>query len=350
MKKLRLAVLLALPVGLGLYVNSVALWRPHTLASYREPVRSVAWMLDGKRLASVGRYRNVALWDVSKFQMARTFSAGPGEISDVAFSPDGKWVAVSLNDDASGYVRLWDARTGALKRTVIEQRGVSAVAFSGDSRTMANSTDGSITLRDAASAKATGGLYVSDNFQVQKLILSPDGHTIISLCEHNEIGWLDARKAAKNALRAGMEGYAGEGVDVRGNCAAFSPNGKSLAVGTTSRVLVYNVHTRGVTHRLASQGSQASALAFSTDGNTLAIGDNTGRIELWDVPSPKPLRELKGHAGAITSLAFAPDGNTLASVAGMEPCACGACAEPQVLALQLALCSAPSPLTIAGSG
>jgi WD40 repeat protein len=54
-------------------------------------------------------------------------------------------------------------------------------------------------------------------------------------------------------------------------------------------------------------------LAFSPDGNLLALGSAWGSIQLFDTNTYSPLGEpLKGHQGEITGLAF-PNDTTLIS-------------------------------------
>jgi WD40 repeat protein len=59
-----------------------------------------------------------------------------------------------------------------------------------------------------------------------------------------------------------------------------------------------------------------NALAFSPDGNTLASGGDDRTAILWEIPSGKVKRTLKGHDVTVTSLAFSPDGLLLASGSG----------------------------------
>ena len=52
---------------------------------------------------------------------------------------------------------------------------------------------------------------------------------------------------------------------------------------------------------------------FSPDGKTLAVGENSGKIRLWNVAAGRMLLTLPGHKGSVNGLAFRPDGRALAS-------------------------------------
>lgn len=56
-----------------------------------------------------------------------------------------------------------------------------------------------------------------------------------------------------------------------------------------------------------------SAVAFSPDGRTLAVAGDAGSLQLWDVGTQQPLSSapLTTPGEAVTSLAFSPDGTTL---------------------------------------
>jgi WD40 repeat protein len=65
---------------------------------------------------------------------------------------------------------------------------------------------------------------------------------------------------------------------------------------------------------LPSQG--VTAEAFSPDGATLAVGTSTGVLEIWDVAEPEHptrTRTLPGAAGPIQAIAFSPDDRLLAA-------------------------------------
>lgn len=60
-------------------------------------------------------------------------------------------------------------------------------------------------------------------------------------------------------------------------------------------------------------GNTVSAVAFASDGKTLASAGWDNVIRLWDVAEARELRSLTGHTGEIECIAFAPDGKTLVS-------------------------------------
>jgi WD40 repeat protein len=55
------------------------------------------------------------------------------------------------------------------------------------------------------------------------------------------------------------------------------------------------------------------AIAFSPDGNHVAIGLGAGSLELWSIEARSRLLSVKGHRGAVSSIAYSPDGTRIAS-------------------------------------
>jgi WD40 repeat protein/mono/diheme cytochrome c family protein len=99
--------------------------------------------------------------------------------------------------------------------------------------------------------------------------------------------------------------------------AAFSPDGKTLAIGGYKEVRVLNPVTGKVLEKLDGAAGMVRSLAFSADGKWLAAGGGLcqqwGEIELWDARTEKRVRTMRGHNDCIYSVAFSPDGKLLAS-------------------------------------
>jgi WD40 repeat protein len=60
-------------------------------------------------------------------------------------------------------------------------------------------------------------------------------------------------------------------------------------------------------------GEGVAAVLFLPDGRTLATGDVTGRVRLWDVADRREVGAPAAHAKEVTALAASPDGTLLAS-------------------------------------
>ena len=97
---------------------------------------------------------------------------------------------------------------------------------------------------------------------------------------------------------------------------AFAPGGNLLAVGTASRVVLWDLVERRPAASLDAPGA-VHALAFSGDGRRLAVGSGhpsrSGSVRVWSVPDGTLLLDLAGHADAVYAVAFRPDGAQLAS-------------------------------------
>jgi predicted dehydrogenase len=88
---------------------------------------------------------------------------------------------------------------------------------------------------------------------------------------------------------------------------AFSPDGKTLAVGSKNVVDLIDVETRKSRAKLTDVNGQARALAFSPDGTRLVVGAYQS-VALWNPATGERVAELKGHRGYVTGAAYSPDG------------------------------------------
>src|SRR6267378_2608359 len=80
----------------------------------RPVVNAVVFSPDGKVLASASCDRTVRLWDATTGASKKTLMGHRFSVHAVSFSPDST-VLASASDDST--VRLWDATTGAQKQT-----------------------------------------------------------------------------------------------------------------------------------------------------------------------------------------------------------------------------------------
>jgi WD40 repeat protein len=93
----------------------------------------------------------------------------------------------------------------------------------------------------------------------------------------------------------------------------FSPGAKRLASGNDD-LLLWDVDAGQLIHRI-QQDSWVTAVAFSTDGRTVASGHDDGKVRFWDVATQKYLGEIQAHPAKmpVSAIAFAPVGEFVAT-------------------------------------
>jgi len=269
----------------------------------KSAIYSVAFSMDGKKLASGSKNSNVHIWDVYSGKEIMRFEGHTGRVNAVAFSPDGKILASGSYDKT---VRLWDIYSGKEIMLFSHVYRVKSVAFNPSNTMLASgSYDNGVHLWELKSGKKLADFYRHTG-KIHALVFSPNGKILASSSKDgNVILWDIASKKLLTVLK-------GHSSDVR--TIAFSPDGKILASGSRDKnICLWNVETKKELNCFEGHLSDVRGVMFSPNGKILASVSKDISIRLWDTTIGKQMASFRGHSEDIRTLSFSPNGNILAT-------------------------------------
>jgi eukaryotic-like serine/threonine-protein kinase len=218
---------------------------------------------DGTRVATTGQDPKDRINRLTVCDVASGKSLFSTEGASLAYSPDGRWLAVMAADEKT-VLRL-DARTHkTVARFGGHENTVFKAAFSPDSRLLATcSRDRTVRL-----------------WQIDPLTLpsppSPGGEGRVRGCQV-------------------LRGHTDEVFAV-----AFHPDGTRLATaGRDGAVWLWDLARGEAVARLPGHKAYVWSLAFSPDGATLASGSGDSTVRLWDTAPLKTRYQARREAAAL---------------------------------------------------
>ena len=258
----------------------------------------------GTAFATTGQDGRALIWSAAEGQVSRAIDVGSSWVENVAWSPDGQWLAASC----SRQVRVYDADGGVVWQSDNHPSTVSAIAWSSLGE-LATACYGRVSFFDPS----TGALRQKMEWQgsLVSMVLSSDGDIVACGSQDNSVHFW--RRSTE--MDSEMTGYPG-----KPSALAFDDTGTLLATGGGEVTTVWSFHKRGPEGTrpgsLEFHDQPVTTLAFAPGAMRLASGGRDGAAVVWSLRKNGQGGPIGAAvvAGAVAELYWRPDGRALAAL------------------------------------
>ena len=258
----------------------------------------------GTAFATAGQDGRVLIWGGAEGQVKQTIDVGSGWVENVAWSPDGQWLAASC----SRQVHAYGADGGEVWRSDDHPSTVSTIAWSSTGE-LATACYGRVTFFDVSAGELRQKLEWKGS--LVSMVLSPDGDIVACGSQDNSVHFW--RRSTE--LDSMMSGYPG-----KPSALAFDDTGTLLATGGGEAVTVWSFQGGGPEGTkpgiLEHHVQPITTLAFARRGMRLASGARDGVVVVWSLRHDGQGDPIGGALldDVVTEVRWRPDGRALAAL------------------------------------
>lgn len=271
-----------------------------TLPGHTGAVAALVLTPDGKTLVSVANDHSVRLWDAATGAPRKTLDGHTAWVGSAVVTPDGAKLVTAGGDNV---IRVWDLKTGS---QVAKMDGhavaIRGLALTADGKTLiSGGSDKTCRAWDLATAKELRR-YGSGKESVESVAVTPDGTRVLAGTDSGAVTVYDAKTGevvSKFDKHAGTMVYT----------IAVTADGKTALSGARDKVVrVWEVATGKELKTFAGHAEQVYQIAVSPDGKQVASASYDKTVRLWDFATGKELRKFEGHTDGVQGVCFAADG------------------------------------------
>jgi WD40 repeat protein/DNA-binding XRE family transcriptional regulator len=278
---------------------------PRDLTGHTNSVQAAAFSPDGKYVATSSDDNTARLWEAATGKPLLVFSGHTDGVQGITFSVDGKHIFTTSRDRTA---REWDVSTGRQVRLFGGHTdNATNLAVSPDGKYLVTtSDDGTARLWDLATG-LTIRTFTGSNGSLSGVAISPDGKYLLAGGADNAPQMWELASGTLVRTFVGHTNYVTE--------LAFSPDGKRMVSGSEDHsVRIWDVGTGAQLSIYSGHKDIVRDVTFSPDGKYVLSGSNDGTAQLWDATSLQILQTYRGRAGGIIGVAFSRDGASIATV------------------------------------
>ena len=258
-------------------------------------ITSLTLAPDGKTLAIAGFFPAVRVFELPSGRLLSE-AIQPGEEEYFfahPFTPDGERILVGRGGILTGWLSLWEWRTGKRVWSVDLPRGAGgSLHLSPDGSQVHDSRGG---MFDVATGQWKDGA----------------ANGLITPSWSRTFGWSHGKWTFLDPLSGKPNGptisYTGDAEPL-----SFSQDERVLAtLSKDRRIRFWSVENGSLIAPPLELRGQVNASAFSPDGRRFAIGMEDGTLQVWDVASGLPLSLRLPHSAPVTQVGWSKSGQQL---------------------------------------
>jgi eukaryotic-like serine/threonine-protein kinase len=276
------------------------------------PIKLATFNPAGTRVLTVERGSEAQIWETKTGKPVGPPLRHAGDVCQGTFSPDGKLVATCATDGTTG---LWDAMSGQPICEPLRQNSsqkaspVLRLCFSPEGNFLATVDEAEkLRIWDIPPAPEHAPKFMADGvLRAQfsrdgKYLVTADGAgytaTVRELTTGKTVATFDEHKVRRGHVHV----------------VAWGGDDNTIASGDTSgQVFVWNPLAGTETHKLPPHVKQITAIGFNFDGSIFATASSDGAVKIWRTADAQQIGSTITHGGAVNALEFAPRRDLLAT-------------------------------------
>lgn len=273
-----------------------------TLSANAGAVWSVTFDPQGKTVAMAVEDGTVRLWNLSDQSVTATLNAHRGNIWSLKYSHDGQLLATAGDD---GLIKFWSPPQSESISTLENPNAVRGIVFSNDDQHLfAGSKEGGLRTWNLKTADAS--VEANQLGTIYAIAVSPNNETVATAGSDKIVRLWNAKTLTQ---KLPLEGHTAPVYGV-----TFNRDGRRLAsAGWDRTIRIWDTGSGMLVKSWSGHSGDIWSIEYSPDGSRLASGGTDGSVKVWDAESGKLLKTLSGHENAVHSISFNQSGTQLAS-------------------------------------
>lgn len=291
----------------------------NTFQAHREFITDLAFRPDGKFLASTSRDGTMRVWSTEKGKPNPRVDGllNANDVRQVSWNANCRDLVVVTYEKQLRYLQQVSDET-VEEKGIVEKPGIRTARYSPDGMYLLVSTRGEPTVILNTRTNKQEGSIKSSGVAIE-IQAAMDGRSIATASSDGVVRVWDLadclNKPNKEQIASADTAWISMSHNRKEIATAKRVNPRRrLAASGKPRIEVLDGRTGKINRKLYGHTDWLTTVAYRFDGDQIASGSLDETIRLWEPDNEDATRVLVGHRGPVTSVAYLNDGHQLVSV------------------------------------